>query len=1025
MHTKVRFGCRLFAASAVITLTALFAAGAGSAQGSSRFQSVPVQAVSGSGVQALSNKPVMAIVRVSGAPVTVADAKANRTLTAGQKQQLKAQLKQQQAPIADRLRGLGAKVEASYQMVYNGLRVSVPRDQLARLSTIPNVVSVHVLRPIKLDNVHGVPLIGAPQVWGGVADLNGLAGEGIKIADIDTGIDYTHADFGGPGTTQAYQSALATDTAPADPAMFGPNAPRVKGGTDLVGDAYNASSSNPAKTLPHPDPNPLDCNGHGTHTAGTAAGSGVLSDGSTYTGPYDANTVSSHTWNVGPGVAPQADIYAVRVFGCAGSTNVVLDAIEWAVEHHMDVINMSLGSPYGSSSDPDAVASDNAAADGVIVVASAGNNGPNPYVDGSPATASGAISVAANDPTQSFPGVDIALASGSTLHGTDANGIPVNGLTAPIKVLKTSSGSISLGCDPNEYTAAGVAGDIVVVRRGTCARVARAIFGQEAGAAAVIMVNNVNSLPPYEGPITSNPDTGQQFTVTIPFLGVKSSDGAALLAADGTTATLTDTTLPNPGYLATASFSSGGPRSGDSALKPDVTAPGVSIASAGMGTGIAPAFMSGTSMAAPHTTGTAALVREAHPSWGLVKYWKAAIVNTADPALVADYRTRVNGVGLVQAQRAVATKAVALATDDTASLSFGYAELRGDYSKSQQVILRNFDSSPVTFTTGHQRDAGSTHSVAISTGSVTVPGNGTAKVSITLNVPAPTAGDSSAFHDVAGLITFTPSGGANNGVALAVPYYLVPQAASNVHTALSMTTLQKKHAATANISNIGGVVAGNADWYSWGVPDPQETGLGSNNIRAVGVQSFPNDGVLAFGLSTYSRWSNAAADEFVVYVDVNSDNSPDYVVVEADFGAVTTGTSDGRAGSFVFNLQTGSGSVEFLADAPFNSTSMALPAGLDQFCDSGSPCLSPSNPRISYYAVGFARDGSMDQTSSGTFNVFNPSLSTGMFDTVQPGQTVNQPVTLDPTEFGLTPSLGYMVLSHDNRNSGEAQLLGF
>jgi hypothetical protein len=239
-----------------------------------------------------------------------------------------------------------------------------------------------------------------------------------------------------------------------------------------------------------------------------------------------------------------------------------------------------------------------------------------------------------------------------------------------------------------------------------------------------------------------------------------------------------------------------------------------------------------------------------------------------------------------------------------------------------------------------------------------------------------------------------------------------------------MTKLQKTHSQTAAITNTG-LITGNADWYSWGASDPQETGIGSNNIRAVGVQSFPNDGVLAFGLNTYSRWSNAAADEFDVYVDVNGDNTPDYAVVEADFGAVTTGTADGRAGSFVFNLKTGSGSVEFLADAPFDSTSMALPAGLDQFCDAGSPCLSTSDPRISYFAVGFAQDGSVDQTSSGKFNVFNPSLSTGMFDTVQPGQTVDQPVTLDPTEFGLTPSLGFMVLSHDNRNSGEAQLLGF
>ena len=81
------------------------------------------------------------------------------------------------------------------------------------------------------------------------------------------------------------------------------------------------------------------------------------------------------------------------------------------------------------------------------------------------------------------------------------------------------------------------AGKIAVVNRGTCARVAKAIFGQQAGAAAVVMVNNATGLPPFEGPITSNPDTGEPFTVTIPFLGVRglpatpTSDGGRLRAA--------------------------------------------------------------------------------------------------------------------------------------------------------------------------------------------------------------------------------------------------------------------------------------------------------------------------------------------------------------------------------------------------------------------------------------------------------------------------------------------------------------
>ena len=80
---------------------------------------------------------------------------------------------------------------------------------------------------------------------------------------------------------------------------------------------------------------------------------------------------------------------------------------------------------------------------------------------------------------------------------------------------------VSLGCDPAEYTAAGVAGKLVVTVRGTCARVDRAIYGQQAGAAAVAMINSAAGYPPYEGPITANPDTGVPFNVTIPFLGVQ------------------------------------------------------------------------------------------------------------------------------------------------------------------------------------------------------------------------------------------------------------------------------------------------------------------------------------------------------------------------------------------------------------------------------------------------------------------------------------------------------------------------
>ena len=118
-------------------------------------------------------------------------------------------------------------------------------------------------------------------------------------------------------------------------------------------------------------------------------------------------------------MAPQADLYALRVFGCGGSTDVTVDAIEWAVANHMDVINMSLGSPFGSADDPSAVASTNAVKAGVTVVASAGNEGASQYITGAPAAGTGAISVAANDAIQSTPAATMALEHGPDDHGPE------------------------------------------------------------------------------------------------------------------------------------------------------------------------------------------------------------------------------------------------------------------------------------------------------------------------------------------------------------------------------------------------------------------------------------------------------------------------------------------------------------------------------------------------------------------------------------------------------------------------------
>ncbi len=640
-----------------------------------------------------------------------------------------------------------------------------------------------------------------------------------------------------------------------------------------------------------------------SHSAGTA-----------YTGPYDSTIYTPNAFRIGPGTAPKADIYSYRVFGCSGSTNLTVDAIDMAFNDGMDVINMSLGSVFGSEDDASAVASTDVAKAGMIVVASAGNSGPNQYITGAPGAGTGTISVAANDSTPSFPGFSMALSTGPpALNVINANGATVaNGTAYTIKVITNNPATPadeSLGCSVSDFTWDGVpvAGKMAVVVRGVCARVAKAIFGEQAGAGAVAMINTDAGLPPFEGAIFSNPDTGVPFTVTIPFIGVRGVLGAAatvdpdsLVAANGGTATLTNATVVNPNFSGLASFTSGGPRTGDSWLKPDITAPGVSIFSTGVGTGNLPRNSSGTSMASPHVAGIAALVKQAHPGWNQVQEWKAAIVNTANPSAIGGttpYRTSRAGSGLVQPVNAVATNVIALGDTATSTLNFGFDELNADFSKSKQIKLRNKGGSSATFNIAQTNPAGSPHSIVLGSSSVTIPAGGEATVNVTLNVPVATAGDSNgaalSFREVAGLVTFTPTGGSNNGVSLRVPYYLVPRALSGINVQMQKSVTTASPSTNANVSNPSGPIAGNVDFYAWGIEDENDAGTNSADVRAVGVQSFPSgaSSTIVFAVNTWDRWSNAAANEFDVVVDVDpaNRNGDDYAVVGVDQGAGSGG----------------------------------------------------------------------------------------------------------------------------------------
>jgi minor extracellular serine protease Vpr len=1090
----------LVVATAFATLASLTVASAGSAAKSPK----PAGGELSSDYTplAVSTEEVSVIVEVAGKPTALVEAAKGRDLSNAEEAQVKAGLERVQQPVEAAVERLGGDVLAEYQDALNGVRVDIARNKLDEVAQIQNVVDIHSVaiydRP---DNHNGVPLIGAPSVWQGLGGTP-FRGEGIKIAVLDSGLDYTHANFGGPGTPAAFAAADANDKLAPVPGSFDPN--KFKGGIDLVGDNYDASSDDPAKTTPVPDPNPLDCtsgtiDGHGSHVAGSATGFGVLLNGDTFTGPYNAATHTTNTFRIGPGVAPLADLYSVRLFGCSGSTGVTVEAIEWALDNDMDVLNMSLGSNYGASDDASAEASTNAARAGTIVVASAGNAGPAQYITGSPATGTGAISVAANDPVANLAAAFVSNPgfTGGQITAINANGAtPVPAGPLDVAVLRTSypNGPVSLGCDPDEYKPfdattnpvgypGGTAGKIVVSVRGVCARVARAIFAEQAGAAVAVMINNAASLPPFEGPITENPDDGTPFNVTIPFLGVRGVLGAADFAdgdefaalddtvGEATTVNLAAATIANANFKGFASFTSGGPRFGDSHLKPNVTAPGQSILSTNMATGDQGSIKSGTSMAAPHTAGAAALVRQAHPSWS-VQNIKAAIENTSSPAdagsSLTPFRISRGGSGLIQPLNAIKTHAVATGTQGTGAVSFGFDESTGNFSDSGEIQVENLGSSNVTFNVAAVMPQGSAHSILLGSSSVTVGPGSDRDVDFRLIVPVGTVGNSTAFREVAGFIQLTPvSPSMNNGVTLRVPYYFVPRADSNLRTDVDDTSLTPSQPSSAvEVTNTNGAITGNADFYAWGLQDRSEPQVLFNDLRAVGVQVFPSPTMadptrrlLVFAVNYHERASSQSVTEIDILIDVNQDGTDDYALVGVDLGLATAGAFNGTYATVVFPINTVGdcvpdppgtppsvdpcpGTAAFVATAPTDSSTVLLPIRNTNFSVAALPShprmTQAMNPRFTYHAESFAFRAGQDDVGTGTaeFNAWNPSLSTVFasgpnagqpgdfaFLTVPPGGTATTTVNVNAAEWAQTPQKGLMVVNLDDRSgSGEADL---
>ena len=432
-------------------------------------------------------------------------------------------------------------------------------------------------------------------------------------------------------------------------------------------------------------------------------------------------------------------------------------------------------------------------------------------------------------------------------------------------------------------------------------------------------------------------------------------------------------------------------------------------------------------MASPHVAGVAALTVQAHAGWSTDEL-RAAIENTSDPSQLVTSNPRLVGAGLVQPALSTRTQVVAYASDGhkgekRAALDFGFVEFLRDFGAARALVVKNLGSSPASFEVATAPAGGVPHTTAVSRRLVRLGPGEKQTVTVFLEVPAATAGDSTALRDASGFVTLTPtSARSNGGIALRVPYYAVAAARSLVGASFARPLSSRHPQGTLNALNSSRSVVGTADFYEWGLWSPDDA-LGATDLQAAGVQTWDvggGDRLLVFALSTYARWSSAAAHEFDVLIDLDGDGAPDKAVIGIDHGAVTAGSYDGLVASLVVDLATGDAVLRFLAVAPTDSSTMLLPALAS---DLG---ITASSPRFHYTAQSFdGLTGTSDAFEDfAVFNAFAPVLSQPDFQVLDPGARVALPYTVNVPEVGLSDPKGLMVVKQENWSAfDQAQLI--
>jgi len=643
-----------------------------------------------------------------------------------------------------------AKVTGEFDISLNAVAVQLNGESLATIAAAPQVQTAQYqgLYYPTTDPTADDPdldLIQAGPAWVAIApSMPTNAGEGVKVAVVDTGIDVTHpcfSDAGYPAQTQLGDKNFTNNKV-------------------IVAKVFNNKTPSRHYT-------PEAVQDHGTHVSGTVACN--FGTAANVNGVVIPHPIS--------GVAPRALLGNYNVFpGNVDNARSedILNALDAAYADGFDVANMSLGGTHGKSGslglkDLLTIAVDNLDRANMVVAVAAGNPGPGHFTMESPGSAMRALTAGAASvghiiasPITVGPVTAAGVSGDFTLVSSDTTAnlgvlteAPINATTG----LSTACGALSTD----------LTGKIALLSRGVCAFSAKIRNAQAAGAAAVIVVNNVAG----DGIAMGQDGTPNQ--PTIPAYNVSVNDGTALKTHNGEATTI----HASLAYLVTgnddfmASFSSTGPTDVDFRVKPDAVAPGVNVLSSIPHQFCASppcfAFFQGTSMATPHLAGSAAVVRWAYPDWSAAAI-RSAIVNTADQGVLKKSTSAtgeletdvlITGAGRENLDSAV-NAAVAL---DPVSLSFGGVPSGSGQTQTLVINVTNLDDvapANLIFAVGA---GGGGVAYAVSPATATLVPGASVAVSVTMSAAKGAAsGDHSAKFSVS-------SGGTE--LAHAVVYTLI------------------------------------------------------------------------------------------------------------------------------------------------------------------------------------------------------------------------------------------------------------